>query len=170
MDLNFQYPNQPEPVQEENQGLYQYNPWIDIVDSFYNFVTNIQNCQKINFYRQRCWANTFMIWIANDLYWLDIGPRWVPAMTHPLWLIFYSAEVELTDENGEDPKSNEEKSNEGEIEEVIKNVLNTNLSKLMENFQTQLKETTQNVKKTLTEINPPSSPAKKPKTPKDSKK
>ena len=53
MDLNFQYPNQPEPVQEENQGLYQYNPWIDIVDSFYNFVTNIQNCQKINFYRQR---------------------------------------------------------------------------------------------------------------------
>ena len=22
MDLNFQYPNQPEPVQEENQGLY----------------------------------------------------------------------------------------------------------------------------------------------------
>ena len=92
-------------------------------------------------------------------------------MTHPLWLIFYSAEVELTDENGEDPKSNEEKSNEGEIEEVIKNVLNTNLSKLMENFQTQLKETTQNVKKTLTEINPPSSsPAKKPKTPKDSKK
>ena len=91
-------------------------------------------------------------------------------MTHPSWLIFYSAEVELTDENGEDPKSNEEKSNEGEIEEVIKNVLNTNLSKLMENFQTQLKETTQNVKKTLTEINPPSSPAKKPKTPKDSKK
>jgi len=100
MDLNFQYPNQPEPVQEENQD-----------------------------------------------------------------------EVELTDENGEDPKSNEEKSNEDEIEEVIKNVLNTNLSKLMENFQTQLKETTQNVKKTLTELNPtPSSPAKKPKSPKDSKK
>ena len=85
-------------------------------------------------------------------------------MTH------YSAEVEQTDENGEDPKSSEEKSNEDEIEEVIKNVLNTNLSKLMENFQTQLKETTQNVKKTLTEINPPSSPAKKPKSPKDSKK
>ena len=33
MDLNFQYPNQPEPVQEENQGLY--------IDKFSNFVTNI---------------------------------------------------------------------------------------------------------------------------------
>jgi len=100
MDLNFQYPNQPEPVEEVNQ-----------------------------------------------------------------------AEDELTDENGEDPKSNEEKSNEDEIEEVIKNVLNTNLSKLMENFQSQLKETTQNVKKTLTEITPSSAQAKgKPKSPKDSKK
>ena len=24
MDLNFQYPNQPEPVEEENQGMYWF--------------------------------------------------------------------------------------------------------------------------------------------------
>ena len=67
MDLNFQYPNQPEPVQEENQGLY--------IDRFSNFVTNIQNCYPvvneqlattINFYRLaqiRLWFELQTIYI-----------------------------------------------------------------------------------------------------------
>jgi hypothetical protein len=72
-----------------------------------------------------------------------------------------NVEDDSTQEQEEDSNKNDQ-INEIEIENVIKKVLNANLSTLMENFKQQLNETTKTVKQTVTEMTPaPPSPEKK---------